>query len=291
MVTSTAPPPFLARLSAGTEDSRRFPTSLLQRLMRADHSDESHQPGCCLVGPGGSARPALKRVRRRRGKIRPTPSGLLQSRYQQYQQHRAGLGRRNTAQGTRSSYEAPAAASSEPGVETAAAEEAPAAPPVRTAPVSVGKPLRKELFKNKMGKSEKVTIPYNQPVHSIHLCDQSKTNRQRSKCSISLNKIPATKKSENSFWQESVLPELIKKQEEKPLKNTENVKNIKSKNSIFLTEANQKENYAGAKFSDPPSPSVLPKPPSHWVGSTVEYSDQNREMMAVHLKTLLKVHA
>ncbi|XP_062980958.1 proline-rich nuclear receptor coactivator 1 [Elgaria multicarinata webbii] len=286
MVTTTAPSPFLARISAGTEDPRRFPTSLFQRLMRADYSGESHQPGCCPVGPGGSARPALKRVRRRKGKIRSTPSGLLQSRYQQYQQHRAGLGRRNTAQGTSNPYDVPAA-SSEPGLETVPTEEAPAASP-RIAPVSISKPLRKELLKNRIGKSEKVTIPYNQPVHGIHLCDQSKTNRQRSKCNTPLNKIPSTKKSENNFWLESESPDLIKKQEKKPLKNTENVK---SKKPIFLTEASQKENYAGAKFSDPPSPSVLPKPPSHWVGSTVEYSDQNREMMAVHLKTLLKVQA
>ncbi|KAF7253821.1 Proline-rich nuclear receptor coactivator 1 [Varanus komodoensis] len=286
MVTTTAPSPFLARISAGTEDPRRFPTSLFQRLIGAEYNGESHQPGCCPVGPGGTTRPALKKVRRRRGKIRSTPSGLLQSRYQQYQQHRAGLGRRNTAQGTRNLYEVPAA-SSEPGQETVPKEKAPAASP-RTAPVSFAKPLRKELLKTRIAKSEKVTIPYSQPVHSIHLCDQSKTNRQRSKCNIPLNKIPPIKKSENNFWHEPESPELIKKQEKKALKNTEHVK---AKKTIFLTEANQKENYAGAKFSDPPSPSVLPKPPSHWVGSTVEYSDQNKEMMAFHLKTLLKVQA
>ncbi|XP_062428756.1 proline-rich nuclear receptor coactivator 1 [Rhea pennata] len=288
MVTTTAPPPFLARVSAGTEDPRRLPSTLLQRLRRGDSNCEN-QPSCCLAGLGGSARPALKRVRRRKGKIRPSPAGLLPSRYQQYQQHRAGLGRR-TPLGAHGPGElrvpvAPTVAA--PSGVTSLPEEPPVAVPSRPAP---SKPLRKEFLKNKMGKAEKAAIPHGQPVHSIHLCEQPKINRQKSKCNMPLAKITSAKKIEN-FWQDSVSPEIIQKQEKKPLKNTENFRNAKSRKPITLTEASQKENYAGAKFSDPPSPSVLPKPPSHWVGGTAEASDQNRELMAVHLKTLLKVQA
>ncbi|NXC38842.1 PNRC1 protein, partial [Penelope pileata] len=284
MVTTTAPPPFLTRISAGTEDPRRLPSTLLQRLRRGD-ADCENQPGCCLAGPGGGARPALKRVRRRKGKIRPGPAGLLPSRFQQYQQHRAGLGRRAplAAHGP-AELRAPSAAavSAAPGLVAAPAEEPPAPRPAPS------RPLRKEFLKNKMGKTEKAAVPHSQPVHSLHLCEQPKINRQKSKCNMPLTKIASAKKIEN-FWQESVPPEIVQKQEKKPLKNTENFRNAKPKKPITLTEANQKENYAGAKFSDPPSPSVLPKPPSHWVGGTAELADQNRELMAVHLKTLLKV--
>lgn len=146
MVTTTAPSPFLARLSAGTEDSRPFPTSLFQRLLRADYSSESPQPSCCPgLGSNGSARPSLKRVRRRRRKIRSAPCGLLQCRcYQQLQQHRAGLGRRNAAQGTRNRCEV-STASSDSGLETGRSGEEAPAPSPRTTPVVTNKPFRKEV--------------------------------------------------------------------------------------------------------------------------------------------------
>ncbi|EDO49149.1 predicted protein [Nematostella vectensis] len=48
--------------------------------------------------------------------------------------------------------------------------------------------------------------------------------------------------------------------------------------------------YAGAKFSSPPPPSVLPKPPLHWIAGPSPYVERDvAAMMSQHLRTLLNV--
>lgn len=60
-------------------------------------------------------------------------------------------------------------------------------------------------------------------------------------------------------------------------------------NTLLVSESNQ--NYAGPKFSEPPAPSDLPKPPSHWMSSHPVASRDSRETMAFQLKSILKVQS
>ncbi|XP_037663540.1 proline-rich nuclear receptor coactivator 2-like [Choloepus didactylus] len=70
--------------------------------------------------------------------------------------------------------------------------------------------------------------------------------------------------------------------------NTQNWNSSLSSFSLLL-KSQTSQNYAGAKFSEPPSPSVLPTLPSHWV--PVPFNPPDREIMTFQLKTLLKVQA
>ncbi|XP_046750192.1 proline-rich nuclear receptor coactivator 2-like [Diprion similis] len=51
--------------------------------------------------------------------------------------------------------------------------------------------------------------------------------------------------------------------------------------------------YAGAKFSEPPSPASLPKPPSHWTTRLISTCKQAEHCCDIsnHLKMILNVQA
>ncbi|KAG9469738.1 hypothetical protein GDO78_019783 [Eleutherodactylus coqui] len=139
----------------------------------------------------------------------------------------------------------------------------------------------------KIVKSEK-----NNTSHSpaAHRCEQRNLHKQQNKCKSQSIKSSSPKKTERLHTDSELSNRSVQKTEKKPLASAENVQHIKMKKEGYTWDEIDKEiNYAGAKFSDPPSPSVLPKPPSHWMGITGQLSDQSKEQMTHHLKTLLKV--
>ncbi|KAJ8397620.1 hypothetical protein AAFF_G00436190 [Aldrovandia affinis] len=160
--------------------------------------------------------------------------------------------------------------------------------------------VKKELLKSKTGRVEKAPQPGGQSLHSLNKHEQSAQNLnarcQKNKHSNALGSVPSVKRNDNSCRQKPSSPlELYRREGKKPLNLADNVNIVNVCPAEPTTEENLKDGektYAGAKFSEPPSPSVLPKPPSHWVGEKApQHSDNSREQMTVHLKTLLKVQA
>ncbi|KAM3931978.1 proline-rich nuclear receptor coactivator 1 [Leptodactylus fuscus] len=120
-------------------------------------------------------------------------------------------------------------------------------------------------------------------------CEQRSLHKPQNKCKIQSIKSTSPKKTERLHTDSELTHRSVLKAEKKPFADAENVQNIKMKKGYVRDEIEKEINYAGAKFSDPPSPSVLPKPPSHWMGINGQQPDQCKELMTYHLKALLKV--
>ncbi|XP_048387760.1 proline-rich nuclear receptor coactivator 1 [Stegostoma tigrinum] len=180
---------------------------------------------------------------------------------------------------------------------------APASGIEKTTPASGGcltaEERKKEVkvTKSNMGRSDKAIIPHTQFIYSVNKTEeycQPLNAKKRNRRSLQLRKT-SIKRNENSHNQNAPSVEhcnTVKKDGEKPIVSAHHSKNLKllkvGLKSVLSLQGDQ--NYAGPKFSEPPSPSVLPKPPSHWVGAHAEYPDESKEIMTVHLKTLLKVN-
>uniref|UniRef100_UPI0037E93199 proline-rich nuclear receptor coactivator 1-like n=1 Tax=Semicossyphus pulcher TaxID=241346 RepID=UPI0037E93199 len=157
---------------------------------------------------------------------------------------------------------------------------------------------KKELLKSKEGKLERGAMqPGVQPARNLPRHDQITQNvitrSHKPKQAQSPGAPHPTKKKDGSSPNKpSSLHQPPLREQKKPLHTSNNVEILNAPPAEAAPESlkDGEKVYAGAKFSEPPSPSVLPKPPSHWVGENEpQQSNQSREQMTVHLKSLLKV--
>uniref|UniRef100_A0A8C4RQB8 Proline rich nuclear receptor coactivator 1 n=1 Tax=Erpetoichthys calabaricus TaxID=27687 RepID=A0A8C4RQB8_ERPCA len=231
-------------------------------------------------------------------KVRPTLTGL-QSRHHPNQKH-PSLGRGHPSRfSDLNSNDNNAGGSSEVGVSSPVGELAASRNPVAAGAHfhQKGAP-KKEVGKSKVGRPDKTYFPSGQTLFTLSKCENPVQSlhivRQKNiKHGVPVKLYSQVKRNENVYRQESPL-NLYHREGKKPLNTADNFKSTNpNKAEVTSEEENLKDGesyYAGAKFSEPPSPSVLPKPPSHWVGdNTQQHSDSCRELMTVHLKTLLKV--
>ncbi|XP_069752409.1 proline-rich nuclear receptor coactivator 2 [Narcine bancroftii] len=146
-----------------------------------------------------------------------------------------------------------------------------------------------------MGGVERVNIPISQPSNSTPKRNQhSSNNRQKGKDDNLSHVTTAQKKGEKGHRRCSCIAEscqVMQKEVKNVMHFTTNNQSweavLSSSNPLLRSQCDQ--NYAGAKFSEPPSPSVLPKPPSHWVRIPRKASEHRD--MAFQLKNLLNVQA
>lgn len=155
---------------------------------------------------------------------------------------------------------------------------------------------KKELLKSKGGRSERGTMqPGVQPARNLPRHDQITQNvitRSHKPKQGQTPAAPHSTKKKDSPNKPPPHQQPALREQKQPLHASNNVKILNTPPAEAAPEylKDGDKVYAGAKFSEPPSPSVLPKPPSHWVGENEpQPSNQSREQMTVHLKSLLKV--
>ncbi|XP_039981836.1 proline-rich nuclear receptor coactivator 1 [Xiphias gladius] len=157
---------------------------------------------------------------------------------------------------------------------------------------------RKELLKSKSGRLDRGALqPGGQTARNLPRHDQMTQNVNTRSHKPKQDQTPGAsqntkKKDHGSPNKPPSLHQTPSRGQKKPLHASNNVKIMTPPPAETVPEylKDGEKVYAGAKFSEPPSPSVLPKPPSHWVGEyKPQHSNHSREQMTVHLKSLLKV--
>lgn len=182
---------------------------------------------------------------------------------------------------------------------TSTGPRTPSAAVAASAPTAEQRAMDGKVIKSNMGRYETIT-PHTQFLYCINKTEECfhalNSTKKINKSNLLLKK-GSVKRNENNHSQNTPTPEsynVLKKDGGRSVAPGIHYRSLKLQKvglkSVTTLQGDQ--NYAGPKFSEPPSPSVLPKPPSHWVGVHSDYpEDGSREIMTVHLKTLLKVNA
>ncbi|KAF6732175.1 Proline-rich nuclear receptor coactivator 1 [Oryzias melastigma] len=146
---------------------------------------------------------------------------------------------------------------------------------------------KKELLKPKSGRLERGSIQSGlQAPRTLSKHDQT-GHTHKPKQNQTLSASPCAKKNDTRHPKKSPSSQHPQNREQKKPLHTSN--NVKTLNPPADAPPDGEKTYAGAKFSEPPSPSVLPKPPSHWFGKNEAQQSNQSQEMTVHLKSLLKV--
>ncbi|XP_037681675.1 proline-rich nuclear receptor coactivator 2-like [Choloepus didactylus] len=139
----------------------------------------------------------------------------------------------------------------------------------------------------KIGGEERYNIPVSQSGNVSK--NQQQLNTQKTKDQNSQMKIVHKKKERGHGYNSSAAAWQATHNEGKNKVHFSNNQNWNSSlsSSSLLFKSQTSQNYAGAKFSEPPSPSILPKPLSHWI--PVSFNSSDKEIMTFQPKILLKV--
>ncbi|XP_078279010.1 proline-rich nuclear receptor coactivator 2 [Rhinoraja longicauda] len=131
-----------------------------------------------------------------------------------------------------------------------------------------------------MGRVERLNIPISQPSYGTPRRNEHLTNNRQAGRDGDANHVKMAHRNGEKAHGCCAFMSHEYRVTQKEAKNVMHFTNSPSWEAVLsssdaLLRSQCDQHYAGAKFSVPPSPSVLPKPPSHWMHIPLESSDHS----------------